>query len=71
MAETAETKGHAQDWRARELISVPTVAKIVGVSRAGAYQLLRDGKIPGMRRAGKAMRVCVAEFARWVDTGAA
>jgi excisionase family DNA binding protein len=47
--------------------SVPEVAKLLGISRGGAYELARRGKLPGAIRLGGRIVVSRRRFERALD----
>ena len=50
------------------VLSVSECAKVLKISRALAYQLAREGKLPGALRLGKKrFIVSVAKFERWLN----
>ena len=52
-----------------ESVSVsPPVVKTLGISRAAAYQAVREGKLPA-RRIGRRILVPVTALRRWLEDG--
>ena len=48
------------------MLSVPEVAKVLGISRAGAYQLVRSAGFPHMK-IGNRIVVPRDKFIAWID----
>ena len=48
------------------MLSVPEVAKVLGISRAGAYQLVRSAGFPHMK-IGNRILVPKDKFLKWID----
>ena len=48
------------------MISVPEVAKVLGISRAGAYELVRADSFPKIR-IGNRIVVPRDKFIQWID----
>jgi hypothetical protein len=46
--------------------SVRWAAQMAGISTSFAYQLAREGRLPGVRRLGTRYIVSVAAFLRWL-----
>ena len=49
------------------LANVPTVAKMLGVGRSFAYQLVHDGTLPSVRLGERVLRVPVVEVHRYIE----
>ena len=49
------------------MLSVPEVAVVLGISRAGAYELARSDDFPALR-IGNRVVVPTAKFIRWIDS---
>jgi len=49
------------------MLSVPEVAKVLGISRAGAYELVRADSFPKIR-IGNRIVVPRDKFIQWIDT---
>ena len=47
-------------------LTVPEVAEVLGISRAGAYELARSAGFPSMR-IGSRILVPKEKFIRWID----
>lgn len=47
-------------------LSVPQVAKILGISDAKAYQMARNGDLPTIKM-GKSIRIPRSRFKEWLD----
>lgn len=52
------------------LISIPAAAEILGVSRATAYRLARDGRIPTVRVTDRIVRVHKKRLRDWIESEA-
>lgn len=50
------------------LISIAAAAEILGVSRATAYRLARDGRIPTVRVTERMVRVHEVKLRAWIDS---
>lgn len=48
------------------MLSVPEVAKVLGISRAGAYELVRSDSFPKIR-IGNRIVVPRDKFIKWID----
>ena len=48
------------------MLSVPEVAKVLGISRAGAYELVRADSFPKIR-IGNRIVVPRDKFIKWID----
>jgi excisionase family DNA binding protein len=48
-------------------IDVPTAAKMLGISRGGAYELVRRGELPGAIRLGGRIVVSRSALERYID----
>jgi len=51
------------------LITIPELAKELGISANFLYQRSRFGKIPGLRRIGRFVRIERSEFYRALEAG--
>jgi len=51
----------------RFLLTIPQVAKSLGISRAMVYSLLAKGKGPPVVRLGRAVRVSVVSLQKWIE----
>ena len=51
----------------RLLIRVSTAARLLSISRSTAYQLARTGRLPGVVRLGRSIRVSVLGLEEWID----
>ena len=51
------------------VLLVEEVAEILRVDRKSAYRLVADGKIPGVQRVGRAIRICRSTFLAWLAGG--
>lgn len=49
------------------MLSVPEVAVVLGISRAGAYELVRSDDFPALR-IGNRIVVPKEKFIRWIDS---
>ncbi len=49
------------------MLSVPEVAAVLGISRAGAYELVRSANFPALR-IGSRIVVPKEKFISWIDT---
>jgi excisionase family DNA binding protein len=49
------------------LLRLPTVAKMLGISRAAAYNLAAAGKLPGVVRLGGSVRVSARALNQWLE----
>ena len=49
------------------MLSVPEVAVVLGISRAGAYELARSDDFPALR-IGNRIVVPKEKFIRWIDS---
>ena len=49
------------------MLSVPEVAAVLGISRAGAYELVRSDDFPALR-IGNRIVVPKEKFIRWIDS---
>lgn len=52
------------------LITIATAAEILGVSRATAYRLVRDGRIPTVRVTDRMIRVHEERLRAWIESEA-
>lgn len=50
-----------------QMLSVPEVAVVLGISRAGAYELARSDDFPALR-IGNRIVVPKEKFIRWIDS---
>jgi excisionase family DNA binding protein len=48
------------------LISVPDVARQLGIAKGLAYQMARDGRLPTVRLGKRAVRVPLARLQAWI-----
>ena len=48
------------------LVKVPDAARMLGVGRSFAYQLVHDGTLPSVRLGERVLRVPVAEVHRYI-----
>lgn len=51
----------------RKTYSVAEAAKVLGISRAYAYQMAREGKLPGCKRIGNRFVVSVKLLNEFID----
>lgn len=51
------------------MLSVPEIANVLGISRAGAYELVRSENFPAIR-IGTRIVVPKDKFIKWIDTQA-
>ena len=49
------------------LVKVPDAARMLGVGRSFAYQLVHDGPLPSARLGERVLRVPVAEVHRYIE----
>ena len=49
------------------MLSVPEMAAVLGISRAGAYELVRSANFPALR-IGSRIVVPKEKFISWIDT---
>ena len=49
------------------LVKVPDAARMLGVGRSFAYQLVHDGTLPSVRLGERVLRVPVAEVHRYIE----
>ena len=52
------------------LLTMQQAADRLAISRAKAYELARDGKLPGVSRVGQSLRVSRAKLEAWVEEAA-
>jgi excisionase family DNA binding protein len=55
------TKGGKQVDIERKILTIPEVAQTLGISRGLAYQLAKQGELPGLVRIGQKRVVCSKE----------
>lgn len=48
------------------LISVPDVARQLGIAKGLAYQMVRDGRLPSVLLGKRAVRVPLARLQAWI-----
>jgi len=60
---------HATPKDAPELLTVREVSERLRVSLNSAYQAVRTGGIPGVRRVGRCYRIHRVTFEAWLETG--
>ena len=63
MPKREQQEGYLAEW-----LSVPQLAKTLGIGLTTAYRLVNDGVIPSVR-IGKYLRVKPDELAAWLDRG--
>ena len=63
-----ESSATSSDLTIPRLMRIPRVARILGVSTARAYQLVRDGSLPSVHL-GRQVRVDADALKRWIGTG--
>ena len=52
-----------------DVLTVPEVASMLRISRGAAYEAARRGKIPGVRRVGRSIRVSKRAVVDWLGQG--
>ncbi len=52
-----------------DVLTVPEVAGLLRISRGAAYEAARRGKIPGVRRVGRSIRVSKRAVVDWLGQG--
>lgn len=50
-------------------VTVPQAARMLGIGRTKAFQMARDGELPGVIRIGRVYRVSRARLLEWIDGG--
>jgi excisionase family DNA binding protein len=48
------------------MISIPSVARRLGIAKGLAYQMARDGRLPTVRLGKRAVRVPLARLEAWI-----
>lgn len=48
-------------------VSIPEAARLLGIHEITAYTWARSGRLPGVVRLGRRVRVRLSELRRWMD----
>jgi len=66
-ARLARMVGEPEQEPVGQLLTVPTVAKVLKLGRARAYELVRSGDLPGVRIGERQIRVRRADLAKYLQ----
>jgi excisionase family DNA binding protein len=55
--------------RRQQLATIPEVAEELGIPVGSAYDLAREGRLPGVVRLGRRIRIRRDELDRWIAAG--